>query len=53
MHTRHASCASCGLPPAATLTRPLLRCRRMHRAVDRLSFEEKRSLIYGGDMIVP
>jgi len=26
---------------------------RMHRAVDRLSFEEKRSLIYGGDMIVP
>lgn len=26
---------------------------RMHRAVDRLSFEEKRNLIYGGDMIVP
>jgi len=26
---------------------------RMHRRLDELSFEEKRSLIYGGDMIVP
>jgi len=25
----------------------------MHRAVERLSFEERRNLIYGGDMIVP
>ena len=26
---------------------------RMHRAVAQLSFEERRTLIYGGDMIVP
>jgi len=26
---------------------------RMHRRIEELSFEEKRSLIYGGDMIVP
>ena len=26
---------------------------RMHRNVEQLSFSEKRSLIYGGDMIVP
>lgn len=26
---------------------------RMQRRIEELSFEEKRSLIYGGDMIVP
>ena len=26
---------------------------RMHRRLSELNFEEKRALIYGGDMIVP
>ena len=42
-----------GTTDAADFVTGSVALNRMHRAVNQLSFEEKRNLIYGGDMIVP
>ena len=53
----------CEMPPlelgdgpsaeAADFVTGSVHLNRMHRRVNELSFDEKRALIYGGDMIVP
>ena len=53
----------CEMPPlelgdgpaaeAADFVTGSVHLNRMHRRVNDLSFDEKRALIYGGDMIVP
>jgi la-related protein 1 len=44
-----------GSPPAnpADFVTGSVGLNRMHRQIQRLSFEERRAIIYGGDMIVP
>jgi hypothetical protein len=44
-----------GAPPAdaADFVTGCVGLNRMHRQIQRLSFEERRALIYGGDLIVP
>jgi hypothetical protein len=44
---------SVGPTDAADFVTGSVALNRMHRAVNQLSFEERRNLIYGGDMIVP